>query len=170
MDHGAKGDGVTLDSAAIAAAITACDHVVFPEGKQFLTGTIELRSNLTLEVLGSVLGAKGNISLPLKNPFMVANPFEGDPKNPGCPFATGPKGGCGGYQDYGHSYWSDSLLYGANVANVRVIGGGTIDGNGAILEGTPSGPVGRGTKLVGLVDSTLVSIDGVTMLRGGWFT
>ena len=109
MDHGAKGDGVTLDSAAIAAAIEACDHVVFPAGKRFLTGTVELRSNLTLEVLGTILGAKGSIAVPPRNPFMVANPFEGDPANPGCPFATGPQHGCGGYQDYGHSYWADAV-------------------------------------------------------------
>jgi|EP01046_Picozoa_sp_COSAG06_P005606 hypothetical protein len=113
MEHGAKGDGVTLDSAAISAAIKACDHVVFPAEKQFLTGSIELRSNLTLEVLGTILGAKGSIAIPPKNPFMAANPFEGDPKNPGCPFAQQPSQwrtapGCGGYQDYGHSYWAVS--------------------------------------------------------------
>ena len=171
MDHGAKGDGVTLDSAAIAAAIEACDHVVFPAGKRFLTGTVELRSNLTLEVLGTILGAKGSIAVPPRNPFMVANPFEGDPANPGCPFATGPQHGCGGYQDYGHSYWADAVLHGAGVRNVRVVGGGTIDGNGAILEGTPpNASVQQGTKAIGLVDSSQITIDGVTVLRGGWFS
>jgi len=59
MDHGAKGDGATVDTDAIAKAIEACDHVVFPDGKQFLTGTIELRSGLTLEVIGDILGATG---------------------------------------------------------------------------------------------------------------
>ena len=87
--------------------------MVFPAGKQFLTGSIELRSNLTLEVLGTILGAKGSIAIPPKNPFMAANPFEGDPTNPGCPFAQQPSQwraapGCGGYQDYGHSYWAVS--------------------------------------------------------------
>jgi polygalacturonase len=57
------------------------------------------------------------------------------------------------------------------VHNVRVIGSGTIDGNGAILQGAPpNASVGQGTKAIGLVDSTHVTVDGVTLLRGGWFT
>jgi polygalacturonase len=45
-DHGAKGDGVTLDTAAIQAAIDACHAarggtVLVPAG-DFLSGTLEL--------------------------------------------------------------------------------------------------------------------------------
>ena len=76
VDYGAKGDGVTLDSIPIRDAIAACDHVVFPGGKQFLTGTVELRSNLILEVVGTIMGAAGHIAIPPKNPFMVPNTFE----------------------------------------------------------------------------------------------
>ena len=76
MEHGAKGDGKALDSRAIASAITACDHVVFPAGKQFLTGTITLRSGLTLEVEGTILGAAGHILTPPTNPNLPPSPYE----------------------------------------------------------------------------------------------
>ncbi len=53
-DHGAVGDGVTMNTAAIRAAIKACHragggHVVVPAGR-FLTGAIHLRSRVDLQV------------------------------------------------------------------------------------------------------------------------
>jgi hypothetical protein len=56
-EFGAKGDGKTLDTAAIQAAINACHTegggtVLVPEG-EFQTGTIELKSNVTLHVCAS---------------------------------------------------------------------------------------------------------------------
>jgi polygalacturonase len=52
--QGAKGDGQTLDTAAIQKTIDACHQagggvVAFPNGN-FLTSTIELKSNVTLRV------------------------------------------------------------------------------------------------------------------------
>ena len=54
MAHGAKGDGQTLDTAAIQKAIDASHKagggvVFFPSGN-FLSGTIELKSNVTLRL------------------------------------------------------------------------------------------------------------------------
>ena len=53
-DFGAKGDGQTLDTAALQAAINTCNGdgggtVLVPAGN-FLTGTIELKSNVTLHL------------------------------------------------------------------------------------------------------------------------
>src|SRR5512146_15582 len=53
-DFGAKGDGATLDAGAIQAAIDACTVmgggiVFFPPGN-YLTGTINLKDNVTLHV------------------------------------------------------------------------------------------------------------------------
>jgi hypothetical protein len=53
-DYGAKGDGVTLDTGAIQAAIDACTNigggtVYLPPG-EFLSGTITLKDNVTLHV------------------------------------------------------------------------------------------------------------------------
>jgi polygalacturonase len=57
-DFGAKGDGVTLNTAAFARAIAACNragggHVVVPSGGTFLTGAIHLRSHVDLHVEGA---------------------------------------------------------------------------------------------------------------------
>src|SRR5690349_7812914 len=51
-DFGAKGDGVTLDTAALQAAIDACNRdqggtVLVPAGV-FVIGTVEIKSNVTL--------------------------------------------------------------------------------------------------------------------------
>jgi len=51
-DFGAKGEGKTVDTAAIQSAIDACTHdnggiVLLPAG-DFLSGTLELKSNVTL--------------------------------------------------------------------------------------------------------------------------
>jgi len=53
-DFGAKGDGITLDTGAIQAAIDACTQLgggtVFLPPGNYLTGTITLKDNVTLHV------------------------------------------------------------------------------------------------------------------------
>ena len=53
-DYGAKGDGLTLDTAAIQAAIDACTAVgggtVYLPPGEYLSGTITLKDNVTLHV------------------------------------------------------------------------------------------------------------------------
>src|SRR5581483_10299094 len=54
---GAKGDGATLDTAAVQAAIDACTRdqggtVLVPAG-DFVVGTLELKSNVTLHLAAS---------------------------------------------------------------------------------------------------------------------
>lgn len=46
-DFGAKGDGQTIDTTAINAAMRSdrCDEILFPAGHEFVTGTIVLHSN-----------------------------------------------------------------------------------------------------------------------------
>lgn len=61
FSYGAKGDGETLDTAAIQSAINACeanDIVLIPEEYTFLTGALDLKSNMTLEVNGTLLSSK----------------------------------------------------------------------------------------------------------------
>jgi hypothetical protein len=105
-DFGAKGDGATLDTAAIQAAIDACnrDHggiVLLPAG-DFLSGTIELKSNVTLHLAaaGRLLGS-GKIE-----DYHAGN---GLPRNNG----------------------NVVLISAANAENITLEGHGTIDGQGA---------------------------------------
>lgn len=59
--YNAKGDGVILDTAAIQAAIDDCednDIVLIPDEYTFLTGALELKSNMVLEINGTLLSSK----------------------------------------------------------------------------------------------------------------
>eukprot|EP01043_Picozoa_sp_COSAG02_P087838 COSAG02_NODE_25046_length_670_cov_0.894921_1_plen_196_part_01 len=144
---------MTVDTAAINAAIMHCGGLAFKSGLVFLTGTLVLKSDLVIVVENNatILGAKGHIMVPPPNPQPASRWY--------------PEGG---YQDYGHTHWADSLFFGHAVSNVTVMGGGTVDGNGALQSGTPK--AGDGCKMFGFVDSTGVTLSGVTTRRGGWFT
>jgi hypothetical protein len=125
-DFGAKGDGKTLDTPALQAAIDACHRdqsgtVLVPAGV-FVIGTAELKSNVTLHITaqGTLLGSTDK-----KQYFAAAKiPLEGD--------STLEDGNVG-------------LLFAVGAENIIVEGPGTIDGQGAQFHspqrGMPS-PVG----------------------------
>jgi hypothetical protein len=65
-DHGATGDGATLDTAALNAAIAACHAAgggtVFVPAGTYLTGTVDLLSHVTLHLdAGSTLKGSPNL-------------------------------------------------------------------------------------------------------------
>jgi len=126
-DFGAKGDGTTLDSAAVQAAIDAChkDHggtVLVPAGV-FVIGTVEIKSNVTLHIAagGKLLGS------PDGKQYYAAEavPLSGD--------STLGDGNVG-------------LIFAVKAENITIEGAGTIDGNGSQFRspepGTPP-PSGR---------------------------
>lgn len=110
-DFGAKGDGQTLDTAALQAAIDACNKdqggtVLVPAGT-FVIGSVELKSNVTLHIAagGRLLGSgDGKQYHPVD-----AIPLFGD--------STLEDGNVG-------------LIYAVKAENITVEGPGTIDGNG----------------------------------------
>ncbi len=108
--HGAKGDGATLDTAAIQSAIDACrdaggGQVLFPAGR-YLSGTIHLRSGVTLHLdAGARLIGTTNLA-------HYAQPT---------PPAFMPEAKWG--------KWHRGLIVGENVEDVAITGTGIIDGN-----------------------------------------
>ncbi len=111
-DFSAKGDGVTLDTGAVQAAIDAChrDHggtVLVPAGV-FVIGTIEMKSNVTLHIAagGKLLGSADGRQYHAAD----AIPLSGD--------STLNDGNVG-------------LIFAVGAQNVTIEGPGTIDGQGA---------------------------------------
>jgi polygalacturonase len=115
-NYGAKGDGKTLDTNAINKTIeTAAKNgggtVFFPAGT-YLSFSIHLQSNITLYLDNgaTILAADPKIH---KGKYDSFEPNEFDM-----------------YQDFGHSHWKNSLIWGIGVENVAIIGQGKIDGKG----------------------------------------
>lgn len=132
-DHGAKGDGVALDSPAINAAIESAAKagggtVVLPAGT-YLSFSIRLKSNITLHLdAGAVL--------------LAAVPAEGlgayDPPEPN------DWGDKLQYQDFGHSHWQNSLIWGDGLQNIAITGPGLIDGTKGLVRNAGYGGGRRG--------------------------
>jgi polygalacturonase len=119
---GAVGDGATVDSAAINAAIEAAAQagggtVRFPPGR-YLSFSIRLRSNvaLVLEAGCTLIAADPAADRGQYDPF-EPNPWDA-------------------FQDFGHSHWHNSLIWGEGLENVSITGPGRIWGRGL----TRSGP------------------------------
>ncbi|HTB15612.1 MAG TPA: glycosyl hydrolase family 28 protein [Bryobacteraceae bacterium] len=128
LAFGAKGDGKTVDTAAVQAAIDACHRksggtVLVPPGV-FVIGTLELKSNVTLHVSaqGKLLGSADGTQYHAASEI----PLRGD--------STLEDGNVG-------------LIFAVNAENVTIEGPGTIDGQGAQFRSPSRGvppPSGRG--------------------------
>jgi polygalacturonase len=113
-EHGAAGNGVRLDTKAIQAAIDACAQsgggaVYFPAGT-YLTGTLFLKSGvrLYLETGATLLGSKNLKDYPETVPAL---------------------------RSYTDTYTDKSMIYGENLQDIGIEGGGVIDGQGASFQG-----------------------------------
>ena len=153
-DYGAVGDGKNLDTDHINKAILACaadggGTVYFPAGT-YLSGSIRLKSNLTLYIDSgaTIMGAPGDIN--------AYDPPE--------EFIYGKK-----HQDFGHSYFRNSLIWGEDLENVTITGFGIINGGGMDHGRDGDPPPGQGNKAIALKKCTSVTISDITMLHCGHF-
>ncbi len=154
---GAVGDGYHIDSPAINAALEQAAKagggtVVVPDGT-YLCYSIHLRSCVTLRLTkGAVLKAAP-----------VTDEAGYDEAEPNVADA---------YQDFGHSHWHNSLLWGENLRDVTLEGEGLIDGSGVLTRGGQrKSPTGQTTanKAVALRECRNVTIRGLHFLECGHF-
>lgn len=123
MKFGATGDGKTLDTAAInktidAAAAAGGGTVYFPAGN-YLSVSIHLKSNISLYLDQGATIIAANTSAEAK--YDSPEPNEWDK-----------------YQDFGHTHWHNSLIWGENLTNVSILGPGMIWGKGLVRNGGQS--------------------------------
>jgi polygalacturonase len=169
-DFGAVGDGTNLDSPAIDKAIAAAaavggGTVLVPAGT-YLSGSIHLQSNihLVIDAGATILGAPQEL-----NAYDETEPYS-----------------LGGYQDGGHCYFHNSLIWGENLTNVFITGNGTINGGGMVHsdgildrmcgfhdwphpQSNHLPPVRLGNKAIALKLCRNVLIRDVTIFHGGHF-
>src|SRR5206468_3006580 len=115
--YGAAGDGKALDTDAINKAIVAAHDagggtVWLPAGT-YLCYSIHLQSNIApyLDQAATILAAEP-----------VEGPQSYDASEPNQPWDQ--------YEDFGHSHWHNSLIWGEDLENVSSLGPGLIHGKG----------------------------------------
>lgn len=115
---GATGDGHTLDTAAINKAIDAAaaaggGTIEFPAGN-YLSYSIHLKSHVTLALDSgaTIVAAEPSTDLSAGYDAPEANP------------------GTDQYEDFGHSHWHNSLIWGENLQDIAIVGPGRIFGYG----------------------------------------
>jgi polygalacturonase len=114
----AVGDGTNLDSPAIDRAIQAASAAgggtVFVPAGTYLCGSIHLTNNihLYLDAGAVILGAPQAM-----NAYDETEPWSNNP-----------------YQDGGHCYFHNSLIWGENLTNVSITGPGMINGGGLVRD------------------------------------
>lgn len=124
LDFGAKGDGTTLDTAAIQAALDACrkaggGKVVLPGGHVYKSGSLIIHSNTELHIeSGAVL--KGSDQLSDYRKFSEIPQSRDVPSYENCEYDGKP---------------AHFFLYAAGGENIRITGFGTIDGTEEIYYG-----------------------------------
>lgn len=180
---GARGDGRALDTDAVNAAIQQAalvgGTVLIPVGR-FLCFSIRLASGVTL------LLAEGAV-IEAADPAHHAGAYDLPEESHGELF-----------QDFGHSHWRNSLIWGIGLHDVAIIGPGRIEGTGLTRDGpgarwrrdTGERPLsmagmsdaeiralepeaaamnGRGNKAIAFKQCRRVTLSGFTIAKGGHF-
>jgi polygalacturonase len=149
--YGAVGDGKALDSPAINKAIDAASAagggtVYFTAGT-YLSGSIRLKSNVALYLdQGATIQASSD---PEAYDVIETSQKQWDK-----------------YQDFGHTYFHNSLIWGEGLENIAILGPGVISGKGAL---TRKADERIGNKAISLKLCRNVIIRDVTIFMAGHF-
>ncbi len=154
---GAKGDGKTIDTEAINRAIELASQqrgdTVWLSAGRFCTYSIHLRSHVTLlldrdaTLMAAPTDDEHGYDLPEHNPDSM-------------------------YQDFGHSHWHNSLMWGEGLTDVNLCGEGLIDGTGVLTRGSgisKNSKVVVANKALALKNCANVSVHGLRFLNCGHF-
>ncbi len=154
--YGATGDGIHLDTDAVNSAIEAADKqgggtIFFPAGN-YLCFSIRLKSNITLFIGQGATIVAANMD-EVEGGYDAPEPnIWGDSLK---------------YQDFGHSHFQNSLIWGENLENISIVGPGMIYGKGLQKWGNPKS--GLGNKSISLKLCKNVILKDFSILHGGHF-
>ena len=153
--YGARGDSASLDTDAINRAIDAAaaagGGTVYLGAGIYSSFSIHLKSNVALYIdRGATLLAAAPASYPAAGGY--------DPSEPAL----------SKYQDYGHSHFHNSLIWGENIHDVAILGAGRIDGSGMIRNQNADTP-GVGNKAIALRNVRGVVLRDFQILKGAHF-
>jgi polygalacturonase len=155
---GAIGDGQTLDTPAInkaiEAAAAACGGVVrFPAGS-YLCYSIHLKSHITLYLdPGATIVAADAPASGASGGYDPPEPNAWDK-----------------FQDFGHSHWHNSLIWGEDLENISIEGQGLIWGKGLSRGDRDLAlAAGVGNKSISLKNCHNVTLRDISILHGGHF-
>ena len=153
-DYGAVGDGHTIDSPAINAAIQAAADagggtVVLPAGT-YASYSVRLQSGITLRLMQDAV-------------LLAAEPVDGvgfdEPENYDWAY----------YQDFGHSHFRNSLIWGIGLHDIAIEGQGLIDGSSMESHRAGMDSHGVGNKGIALMECINVRLQDFSMLRCAHF-
>lgn len=154
---GAVGDGKHIDSEAINRAIAkaaehAGDTVLLPAGR-YCCYSIHLKSHVTMmldkdaTIVAAAPDSIRGYDIPEFNPDST-------------------------YQDFGHSHWHNSLLWGEGLTGVTLCGEGLIDGSNVLTRGSGKSKKIKtivANKALALKNCRNVKVSGIRFLNCGHF-
>jgi polygalacturonase len=154
---GAVGDGKTLDTAAINRAIDTAaaaggGTVTFSAGN-YLCYSIHLKSNVALYIGPGATIVAAESSGGTSAGYDPPEPNQWDK-----------------FQDFGHSHWHNSLMWGEDLHNIAILGPGLIWGKGLSRgSGDQALQPGVGNKSISLKNCRNVRLRDFSVLHGGHF-